>query len=252
MENKTVFNLKVLYVEDESDTMEPMKRFLERRFSAVATAADGEDGWKKFNDIQPDLVITDLLMPEFSGVELIKRIRETGYAKPIIITSALQDVETIVRTVDYGINKYIIKPVNLSELDHMLEKLGQEAQEHRRKHFSMSFSEKKDCEAKLRLLISNLIKQYTGKGPKDVKVLIGSDRIQARCINVRTVLENTLYQNGNNIALIEQNRRLLYQILKTALEECVSEAVGSPVRLSEIEIDSKTDSEKITFQSSAG
>lgn len=252
MNSKEKFNLKILYVEDENDTLEPMTRFLQRRFSTVITAVNGEDGWKKINEIYPDIIITDLLIPEFSGVDLIRKIRETGNTKPIIITSALQDAETIVKTVDYGICKYIIKPINFGELDEILEKLGLEAMENQNKYFNMTFTEKKDCEMKLRFSISNLIKQYTGKGPKAVAVLIGSEQIRIKCTQVRTVLENTLYQNGNNAVLIEQNRRLLYQILKRKLEEAVSASVDSAVQIVQIDIDLKSDSDIIVLKNSAG
>ncbi len=247
MINNDIYNLKVLYIEDESDTLDAMARFLRRRFASVTIAKDGEEGWRKFNECHPDLIITDLLMPEYSGFDLIRKIRDTGYANPIMITSALQDVDSIIKTVDLGISKYIIKPISLPDLDSDLDRIGQEIIAQQNKIFDYTIEQKKERETSIRHSISNMLKKYSGKGPRDVKVFIGSDLIEITCLEVRTVFEETLYEKGKNTALIEQNRRLYYQILKNEIEQNVSHVVEMQVKIKDIHINAAMDSDVINL-----
>jgi DNA-binding response OmpR family regulator len=247
MKEKKIYDLKILYVEDEVDTLKPMERFLRRRFSSVIIAKDGENGWNLFKENRPDLIITDLLIPEFSGIDLIKKIRETGYSNPIIVTSALQDPVTIVHAVDFGISKYIIKPINMAELDTVLEKISTEVLEQQKITINLTYPQKKECEASLKHFISNLLKQRTGKGPKDIKVTIGSDKIDIYCIEVRTTLEDTLFEDGKNEKLIEQSRWLLYQILRNRIDAETSAIVGTRVGISDVSIDVMANRENITL-----
>lgn len=245
MKDKVVLNLRVLYIEDEIDTLEPMLRFLRRRFASVATASEGEEGLRKFHEVHPDLIISDLLMPGCSGIDLIKKIRESGYKNPIIITSALQDATSIIKTVDLGISKYIIKPINMVELDSDLEKIGAEIIAKQDKSFDLSIIQKKEYEAAIRHSMSNILKKYSGKGPKDVKVFIGSNRIEVTCLSVRTIFEETMYQNGKNIAMVEQGRRLFYQILKPEIEKDISQLIGTQLAISEIAVNAAMDADII-------
>ena len=245
MQNNEILNLRVLYIEDEIDTMEPMVRFLRRRFASVSTAKDGEEGWQKFKETHPDLVITDLLMPGTSGIDLIRKIRAAAFSGPIVITSALQDVDLIIKTVDLGISKYVIKPINMTELDLDLRKFGEEILAKQKKTLALSITQKKDYEAEIRHCVSNILKKHSGKGPKDVKVFIGGDGIEVTCLNVRTVFEETLYQKGNNTALIEQGRRLFYQILKSEIEENVSRLIEAHVTIREISVNAGMDADLI-------
>lgn len=245
MENTEVYNLRVLYIEDEIDTLEPMVRFLRRRFASVTTANEGEEGWRKFNEINPDLIITDLLMPGFNGIDLIRKIRESGYVNPIVITSALQDVESIIKTVDLGISKYIIKPIDLAGFDADLEKIGAEIMAKTKKNFDISIDQKKEYESAIRYSMSSILKKYSGKGPRDVKVFIGSDRIEVTCLSVRTAFEETLFQKGKNTAMVEQGRRLFYQILKDEIEKEASRLTKTRVIISEIYVNANMDADII-------
>ena len=138
---------------------------------SVTTANEGEEGWRKFNELHPDLIITDLLMPGCSGIDLIRKIREAGYMNPIVITSALQDVDSIIKTVDLGISKYIIKPINMTELDADLKKLAPKLWPDKRNPLTFPLLRRRN-EAAIRHIMSNILKKHSGKGPKDVKVLL--------------------------------------------------------------------------------
>jgi CheY-like chemotaxis protein len=90
----------------------------------VSEANDGQEGWEKILEVQPDLIVTDLLMPEVDGFELIKRVRESENFKDlIIIVSSASVFETDqYRSLEAGANTFIAKPVQATEL---LQKLQQ-------------------------------------------------------------------------------------------------------------------------------
>ena len=238
MEYGEMFNLRLLYVEDEDDTMKPMLRFLQRRFSKVIAAKDGNEGLKKFFEYHPDLIITDLILPDFGGIDMIEEIRKTGYANPIMITSALKDISSIVKTVDLGISKYIIKPVDLDELDASLQRFGREIMSKYTQVFNLSAADKKEHEANIKRDLSNLLKRLSGKGPTDVKVFIRADQIEITLLNALTLLELTLLESDKNTGLVELNRRIFYQMIRSEIERAVSQDVGMAVTIKEISIDS--------------
>ncbi|MCG8484688.1 MAG: Na-translocating system protein MpsC family protein, partial [Clostridia bacterium] len=169
---------------------------------------------------------------------LIEKIRKTGYTNPIIITSALKDVESIIKTVDLGISKYVIKPINMAELDVSLQRVANETLINHKKIFNFSLCKKKEYESDIRHIFSNILKKYTGKGPRDIKVFIGENQIDVTCLNVLTPYECTLLQEGKNTALVEQNRRLLYHIIKEEIEKTTSQSLDIPIKVKEVSINS--------------
>ena len=82
------FNIKILYVEDEYITREEVKNILKTKYKNVLDAQDGEIGYSLFESETPDLIITDLRMPNCDGIEMVRKIRETNTTIPIIVASA--------------------------------------------------------------------------------------------------------------------------------------------------------------------
>ncbi|MGE4319465.1 MAG: response regulator [Deferribacterales bacterium] len=101
-------NYKVLYVEDDDITREMASRMISKYFRNIVIAADGREGLEKFSSESPDLIITDLSMPEMSGFEMISHIREINKEVPIIVTTAYRN-ET--ESLD-NVNAVVFKPVN--------------------------------------------------------------------------------------------------------------------------------------------
>jgi CheY-like chemotaxis protein len=91
-ENTANFNLdnkyKILVVDDDSDSRYMLRFLLEKEQHQVFEAIDGKQGLKIFSEIKPDIVITDIVMPEKDGISLIKELREINHTLPVIaITS---------------------------------------------------------------------------------------------------------------------------------------------------------------------
>ncbi|EKP8392663.1 response regulator transcription factor [Campylobacter jejuni] len=115
--------LIILVVEDEVKARESMINILSERFSKVIGAQNGDEGLKKFKKFKPDLVITDIAMPIMDGLDMAREIKEISDDVPIVVLSAYSEKERLLRSVDIGIDKYLIKPVDIEELFKVLDYL---------------------------------------------------------------------------------------------------------------------------------
>lgn len=106
---------RILVVDDESQITRVLRRSLAAHRYDVRVAADGESALDTFRDFHPDLIITDLSMPEMSGIELCQEIRKTSKI-PIIVLSVKGEEKTKVAALDAGADDYITKPFGMDEL----------------------------------------------------------------------------------------------------------------------------------------
>ncbi|WP_421716761.1 response regulator transcription factor [Arcobacter arenosus] len=108
--------LKILFVEDEVNISKLLKDALSDYFYSFTVASDGIEGLEKFKNINPDIVITDIMMPNLDGLEMTKEIRTINEDIPIIVLSAFSDKEKLLKAIDIGITKYFIKPFDPEEV----------------------------------------------------------------------------------------------------------------------------------------
>lgn len=106
---------KILVVDDESQIIRVMRRILAAHNYAIRTASEGESALELFQDWQPDLVITDLQMPNIDGLELCRRLRKISDV-PVIVLSVRNEEKTIVEALDAGADDYVTKPFGTNEL----------------------------------------------------------------------------------------------------------------------------------------
>lgn len=106
---------KILVVDDESQITRTLRHSLGAHGYDVRTAADGFAGIDTFNDWHPDLVITDLQMPEMDGLEFCRKIRTLSQV-PLIVLSVRGDEQTKVKALDAGADDYVTKPFGIDEL----------------------------------------------------------------------------------------------------------------------------------------
>ena len=107
---------RLLIVDDEKNIREGLAAALEMDGHEVVTAAFGDEGWKRFQKGDIDLVITDLRMPGLSGEELLKRILGESPGIPVIMLTGHGTVETAVAAMRNGAYDFLTKPVNLDRL----------------------------------------------------------------------------------------------------------------------------------------
>ena len=109
--NKILKNLTVLLVEDDSDSKKIMHDVLSDNFEKVFTAQNGDEGLKKFKKYNPNMVITDVFMPISDGLDMTRYIKEISKDTPVIVLSAHSEKETLLKAIDVGVDKYLIKPI---------------------------------------------------------------------------------------------------------------------------------------------
>jgi two-component system, OmpR family, KDP operon response regulator KdpE len=106
---------RILVVDDEPQLTRVLRTGLKSRGYDVRVAADGLSGFETFNDWHPNLVITDLAMPNMDGLELCRRIRATSQV-PIIVLSAKGEEKTKIEALDLGADDFVTKPFGIDEL----------------------------------------------------------------------------------------------------------------------------------------
>jgi two-component system KDP operon response regulator KdpE len=106
---------RILVVDDESQITRVLRAALSAQGYDVRTANDPEEGLRLFRDWPPDLVITDLMMPTMSGVEVCRLIR-TQSATPVLVLSVREHERSKVEALDAGADDYVTKPFSIQEL----------------------------------------------------------------------------------------------------------------------------------------
>lgn len=109
-----VLNTSVLYVEDEYIIRTEVQEMLEKRISKIFVAKDGIEGLEMYNKYLPDIIITDIKMPNMNGIEMVKKIRNKNPNIPIIITSGFE--KEFDKFTEMNITQYIVKPVDIMKL----------------------------------------------------------------------------------------------------------------------------------------
>ncbi|APJ10605.1 response regulator transcription factor [Bacillus safensis] len=107
---------KILVVEDEKKIARVLSLELEYEGYEVTVKETGIDGLQALEEDSFDLVLLDVMLPELSGLEVLRRVRKTNTATPIILITARGSIPDKVSGLDLGANDYITKPFDIEEL----------------------------------------------------------------------------------------------------------------------------------------
>ena len=108
--------LSILYVEDDINLREQTSKLFGHLFKEVKTAENGQIALDILKEQSFDLIITDINMPVMNGIELCKEIHKTDNEISIIITSAHDESNYLLELIDIGINKFILKPLDMHKM----------------------------------------------------------------------------------------------------------------------------------------
>ena len=115
--------IKILVAEDEPLMLMAIEGKLKNEGYEVLGVSDGREALKAVELSQPDLIITDILMPYTSGLELISIIKSSGRNIPIIVLSGLGEEETVMEAFKLGADDFLTKPFNPTELSVRVKRL---------------------------------------------------------------------------------------------------------------------------------
>lgn len=108
--------MRILVVEDEVKLCEQIQQFFADKGFAVDTAHTGQDGYYMGKEYPVDAAVIDLGLPDFSGIELIKRLRKDKVTVPILILTARSRWQEKVEGLEAGADDYLVKPFHYEEL----------------------------------------------------------------------------------------------------------------------------------------
>lgn len=108
--------MRILVVEDEVKLCEQIQQFFADRGFAVDTANTGRDGYYMGKEYPIDAAVVDIGLPDFSGIELIKRLRKDKVTVPILILTARSRWQEKVEGLEAGADDYLVKPFHYEEL----------------------------------------------------------------------------------------------------------------------------------------
>jgi len=114
---KLSYGLSVLYVEDDAKIREEMYEVLDGFFNVVILAENGEDAldrfeqYKKETRVYPDIIITDINMPKYNGINMSKKILEHNSEQLIVVLSACNESHYLLELINIGIAHYLVKPI---------------------------------------------------------------------------------------------------------------------------------------------
>ncbi len=108
--------MRILYVEDEKILADAVTHLLKKANINVDWAEDGEEGLRLAKKPVYDCLVLDIMLPKISGLEILEIIRKQGIKTPVIMLSALSEVEDKIKGLEIGADDYLAKPFKTSEL----------------------------------------------------------------------------------------------------------------------------------------
>lgn len=130
--------MKILLLEDELMLKSSIVEYLETLGHKCVAFLNGEEARESFTDNCYDLLIFDINVPDLSGLELLKHLKNNNCNTPVIFISAMVDIENITEAFDLGASDYIKKPFHLKELALRVQKISNEIDHTKREHILLS------------------------------------------------------------------------------------------------------------------
>ena len=117
---------RIILVDDEEEVRTSIIKKIDWKsagFQVVGDAENGQDALEKIEQLEPDVVMTDIRMPYMDGLTLIEKIRQKYPSMKILIFSGFDDFEYAKQAIKLNVTEYILKPVNVEELTEILERV---------------------------------------------------------------------------------------------------------------------------------
>lgn len=194
----------VLYVEDDTVIRTIFEKSLKKMFKAIYLAADGIEGLEYFNDIKPDLVISDISMPNMNGIEMSRQIRLIDKNVPILLTTAYDQEESIIDAISVGVDRFIPKPLDIQKLQEALSFYAKFIYLHKKQDSAI---EKSDIRSKA----SYFENQQMLAGQKQ-KLIIHNDAEHIQCAKIEMFYEpiETLSGDIYGVYKLDDEKVLLF------------------------------------------
>lgn len=190
--------LKVLIMDDEPYVREGLKYIIDWEnygFTICGEAADGEEGYEKILDLNPDIILIDIQMPGKLGLDIVREAKESGKNGKFIIISGYSNFEYAQKAIKYGVKEYLLKPIDEDELLEIVLKLKKEIEAEKN---NIDEIKSKNIAAKQYVLEQMMLGKQI-KEHEDVKLSFKNNKFQVALIS------NSLnHKSFDNILKIEE------------------------------------------------
>lgn len=119
--------MRIVIVEDEVMIRVGMGKLIENEtdYHIIGEAKNGKEGYEMALRLKPDLIITDIRMPEMDGLEMLKALKESGFSVRAIILTGYAEFEYARTAIGLGVNDYLLKPIGVEDVQEVLKKMEQ-------------------------------------------------------------------------------------------------------------------------------
>ncbi len=190
---------KVLVIEDDLDVQEMILAFFRQKGFEVVGYDDANKALADFSKgrLKCDVVITDLVLPNITGIEFIRKIREMGFYTPVVLVTSNKSVETAIEAIQAGAYDFVVKPLHFPQLLVSIE---------RALHFSHLKSENETLKTAIQTKEGTAIDNVVGKSPGFLRALDLAKRVSSSTANVfifgesgtgKEVIARTIHNLGN-------------------------------------------------------
>ena len=120
--NSVLKDINLLYAEDNEEIAKEMSFFLSRRVKNLYVAKDGIEALEIFRQKHPDIVLSDIKMPNMDGMELAKTIKDLHEETPVIFMTAFNEANYLAKAIEIGVDSFLTKPINFKKVIATLER----------------------------------------------------------------------------------------------------------------------------------
>jgi diguanylate cyclase (GGDEF)-like protein len=121
-------NFTLLFVEDDTGTQEQLKIMLIDEVKDFYQAYDGAEGLEIYKNKKPDIILTDINMPILNGLDMVEEIKKIDKDQPVLMMSAFDEKDILLNAINIGIDGFIVKPVDMTQLNNKLNQIAKNLQ----------------------------------------------------------------------------------------------------------------------------
>ena len=216
--------MKALIVDDEQHVLDGLKAMIPWRelgITELILADSGAEAWERYNEHQPDLIVTDMYMKEMNGIELIKRIRAVNAEVPILILSGYDDFSYAKEAIHFNVSSYILKPSLPEEIEREIRDTL-EALNQKRRQSAMFADLQQRIERNIPILREQLLHQLLTTGLRREELSadkLAFYQLDPRILDSGLVVSAKLYPSGRDRPIDERE----WQIYKFAASNIAEE-----------------------------
>lgn len=115
--------MKILIAEDDTLILKTLQLCLQKDGYDIICTMDGLEAIEKIEENKPDLIIVDIMLPYFSGLEILGKVKQAGSSVPVIVISAMGQQDVVDEAIRLGADEYISKPFNINSLSSHIKRL---------------------------------------------------------------------------------------------------------------------------------